>query len=265
MRAASIQLVSSSDAVAVTDVHIPCAAVGGMLWYRAIVPRVAAGERLPVLYLLHGATSNPQAMQQDTDAVKQAIAERIIVVTPDAHNSWYTNAKHKPNERWEEAVSRDLIRDVDSRFPTLATREHRGLAGVSMGGYGAAKLALKHPELYGFAAMLGGSLDVTRRWLAIFNPGQSWDEWMIFGFRPSTRMDEDIFVLLPQMANPQAVKWFASCGTEDSICVGDQEFVRQLRHRGVVAETSITAGRHDWPTWNQSLPRMFRAAGEALR
>ena len=216
----------------VTDVHIPCAAIGGMLWYRAIVPRVAAGERLPVLYLLHGGTSNPEEMQQDTNAVQEAIAERLIIVTPYAAYSWYTNAKHKPNERWEEAVSRDLIRDADSRFPTLAGREHRGLAGVSMGGYGATKLAIKHPELYGFAAMMGGSLDVTRRWPAIFNPGQSWDEWMIFGFRPSTRLDEDVFVLLPQMANPQAVKWFASCGTEDSTCEGDTEFVRQLRLRG---------------------------------
>ena len=265
MQAPSIQIVSSNEAVVVTDVHIPCAAIGGMLWYRAVVPRVAAGQRLPVLYLLHGGTSNPEEMQQDTNAVQEAIAERLIIVTPYAAYSWYTNAKHKPNERWEEAVSRDLIRDADSRFPTLAGREHRGLAGVSMGGYGATKLAIKHPELYGFAAMMGGSLDVTRRWPAIFNPGQSWDEWMIFGFRPSTRLDEDVFVLLPQMANPQAVKWFASCGTEDSTCEGDTEFVRQLRLRGVVAETSMTTGRHDWPTWSKSLPRMFLAAGEALR
>jgi len=140
--------------------------------------------------------------------------------------------------------------------PTQAQK--RGLNGPP------AKLALKHPDLYGFAAMMGGSLDVTRRWPAIFNPGQAWDEWRIFGFRPSTRMDEDVFVLLPQMANPGAVKWFVSCGTEDSMCEGDKEFVRQLRLRGVVAETSITTGRHDWPTWNKSLPRMFHAAGEAL-
>ncbi len=111
------QIVLSSEAVAVTDVHIPCPAIGGMLWYRAIVPKVAAGERLPVLYLLHGGTSNPQAMQQDTDAVKQAIAERIIIVTPDAHNSWYTNAKHKPNERWERPSPATLSATLTHAFP----------------------------------------------------------------------------------------------------------------------------------------------------
>jgi pimeloyl-ACP methyl ester carboxylesterase len=172
------------------------AAIGGTLWYRAIVPTVVPGERLPVLYLLPGGMSNPADTEERADAVKQAVAERLIIVSPDSGFSWYTNAKHKDNARWEDAIAGDLVRDVDSRFATLKGREHRGLAGVSMGGYGAVKLALKHPELYGFAASMSGSYDVTRRWPNLFNPGQSWEEWKIFGFRPSVRLDEDVFVLL---------------------------------------------------------------------
>lgn len=261
---ASIQLVSSDDTVTVTDVRIPSEAAGGLLYYRAIVPKAAPGERLPVLYLLHGGMGDPNDMQQHTNAVKQAIAQRLIIITPNAGLSWYTNAKHRQNERWEDATVYDLVRDVDSRFPVLAGREHRGLAGVSMGGYGAVKLALKHPELYGFAAMMGGSLDITRRWPNVLNPGQTWDTWMIFGFRPATERDEDVFDLLDHMASPQAVKWFASCGSEDSMCTGDTEFVRQLRQRGVVAKTAMTTGQHNWDTWDKTFPALFKTAGESL-
>jgi S-formylglutathione hydrolase FrmB len=257
--------VSSDDAVTVTDVRFPCRAIGGLLWYRIIVPRVAGGERLPALYLLPGGMSNPADMQERSRAVKEAIAERLIVVSPDPGFSWYTNAKHKKNARWEDAIAYELVRDVESRFPVLTGRAHRGVAGVSMGGYGAVKLALKHPELYGFAGSMGGAFDVTRRWPNVLNPGQSWSEWIVFGFRPSTRLDEDVFVLLDHAAIPQKVKWFASCGTEDSFSSDNSRLLRRLRERGAVVDTVVASGAHDWQVWGNMLPQLYKVAGESLR
>jgi len=262
---ASVKLVASDGAVAVTDVRFFSAAIGGTLWYRAIVPTVVPGERLPVLYLLPGGMSNPADTEERADAVKQAVAERLIIVSPDSGFSWYTNAKHKDNARWEDAIAGDLVRDVDSRFATLKGREHRGLAGVSMGGYGAVKLALKHPELYGFAASMSGSYDVTRRWPNLFNPGQSWEEWKIFGFRPSVRLDEDVFVLLEHSANPQQVKWFTACGADDSFSSDNARMLRRLRERGAAVDTVVTAGKHNWQTWDKMLPQLYKDAGESLR
>jgi S-formylglutathione hydrolase FrmB len=95
--------------------------------------------------------------------VHLASTAHLIVVMPDAGYSYYTNAKHKRNARWEDAVTGELRHDVESRFPVLRGREHAGIAGISMGGYGAVKLALQHPELYGFAGGMSGALDITRR------------------------------------------------------------------------------------------------------
>jgi S-formylglutathione hydrolase FrmB len=249
----------------VTDVRIPCQSIGGHLWYRIIVPRSAAGEQLPVLYLLHGGFGNPVDIQAHTDAVKQAVAHRLIVVTPDVGQSWYTNARHRQNARWEDAVAYDLVRDVESRFPALKGREHRGLAGVSMSGYGAVKLALKHPELYGYAASMAGAFDVTRRWPNILNPAQSWNEWMIFGFRAGTRRNEDVFAILPQAKSLQSVRWFLSCGSEDHFAADNRKLATLLHQRGAQVETFEAPGKHDWGPWNKALPELFRTAEESLR
>lgn len=264
LQPATVQLVSSNDDATVTDIRFPSPSLGTMLWYRAVVPKVAPGERLPVLYFLPGGAGDPPYTQEQSSAMHYAIATRLIVITPNPGTTWYTNAKHKQLARWEDAVAFDLVRDVDSRFPTLTERKHRGLAGLSMGGYGAVKLALKYPERYAFAASMSGSFDVTRRWPNLFNPAQSWDEWMIFGFRPSTRLDEDIYLLLDHAPNPQAVKWFAACGTDDSLSSDNTKLLQQLRARGAATDTVATAGKHNWPTWRIILPQLYKDAAAAL-
>src|SRR4029077_1401425 len=139
--------------------------------------------------------SGPVEMMERSEVVKLAADERLIVVIPEAECSYYTNAKHKRHARWEDAITLDLPGDVEGRFPVLKGREHTGIAGISMGGYGAVKLALKHPELYGFAGNMSGSLDITRRAASVPRWGQTWRIWMTFGVRPSTRRDEDVFDL----------------------------------------------------------------------
>ena len=261
---ASVQLVSSSSEVAVSDVRFPSRSIGGQLWYRIVVPQHAPGARLPVLYMLHGGASNPVDFQQHTDAVRQAIARQLIVVTPDAGSSWYTNAKHRRNARWEDAIVYDLAADVESRFPALPGREHRGVVGASMSGYGAVKLALKHPDRYSYAASMAGSFDVTRRFPNFLNPAQSWDEWRIFGFRPRTRLDEDVYVLLADASSPQSIRWFLSCGTEDQFNSDNRKLAQLLRERGANVEVLEAPGAHDWNPWSKALPRLYEIAAESL-
>jgi S-formylglutathione hydrolase FrmB len=258
-------LVSIDDAATVTDVRFPAASIGGMLWYRAIVPKVGAGERLPVLYLLHGANSGPVEIMQRSDVATLAADQRLIVVMPDADFSYYTNAKHKKHSRWEDAITLELPRDVQGRFPVLKGREHTGIAGISMGGYGAVKLALKHPELYGFAASMSGALDITRRDASLRRWGQTWRIWTIFGVRPSARYDEDVFDLLERVPNSQNVRWFESCGRNDPLHAINGRFARRMREHGVDLDAITTSGAHDWQSWNAAMPELFRTGRESLR
>lgn len=261
----SIQPVSATSAVTVTDVRFPSASIGGLLWYRVIVPTVAPGERLPVLYLLHGGDGDAANLEQQSEAAKFATAERLIVVMPSAHDSYYTNAKLRRHAHWEDAIAFDLSRDVEARFPVLSGRQHRGVAGISMGGYGAVKLALKHPELYSFAGTMSGALDITRRPATLRRGRQAWMIWSIFGLRQSDRMQEDVFELLNRATDLQSVTWFESCGFHDPLYAINARFVREMHAHGVPLEGITTPGFHDWQTWNSTMPLLFEAAGKALR
>jgi putative tributyrin esterase len=264
---ASVERVLATDAVTITDVRFPSPSIGGLLRYRAIVPSTQLGERLPVLYLLHGANSGPAEIQQRSEVVQLATSVHLIVVMPEAGFSYYTNARHLRHARWEDAIVSDLPRDVEARFPVLQGREHRGIAGISMGGYGAVKLALKHPEFYGFAATMSGALDITRRPASLRRWWQTFRILTIFGLSPASRQDEDIFNLLDHAPADelQNMKWFSSCGKSDPLYAVNVRFIREMRQRGVKLDGIATPGFHDWQSWNAAMPLMFKAAGADLR
>ena len=257
--------ISSDDAVTVTDVHFRSPGTDGLLWYRIIVPKGEHNERFPVLYLLHGANSGPVEVMERANVVKLSSASHLITVLPDADFSYYTNAKHKRHARWEDAVTQELPHDVESRFPVLEGREHRGIAGISMGGYGAVKLALKHPGLYAFVGTMSGALDITRRPASLRRWGQTWRIWNIFGVRPNARRNEDVFNLLETMNQMQGTTWFESCGKDDPLISVNERFARELRNSGGDLQMIITPGSHDWRSWNTAMPDLFRTAEKTLK
>ena len=75
----------------------------------------------------------------------------MIVVLPNGGRSFFANAAGLPDARYEDVVASDLVQYVDSHYRTLATRESRAIAGISMGGFGSALIALRHPDLFGTA------------------------------------------------------------------------------------------------------------------
>ncbi len=261
----TVRSIVDNDAVTISDVRFYSPAISRPLWYRIIIPSPRGGARLPVLYLLPGANSSPVEIMDRSEVANLAIAGHLAVVMPDGELSYYTNAKYRQNARWEEAITHDLPDDVLARFPVLSGREHTGIAGISMGGYGAAKLSLKHPDLYGFTGIVSGALDITRRPASLRRWGQTWRNWMIFGFQRSTRRDEDVFAILSSSKKPPQATWFISCGENDPFHAVAEQFARQMRRDGTELSLVTTQGRHDWQSWNEALPQMFRRAGNALR
>ena len=144
------------------DVTFQSAALGREMTYRVIVPAtIAASQKLPAVYLLHGGGGNFRDWSNYSDVAR--FAERgLILVMPEGNNSSYTNAVDRPNDRYEDYIAKDLISDVESKFPVSPDRSHRAVVGVSMGGFGAVNLALKHPDLFVFAAGIRTALDRPR-------------------------------------------------------------------------------------------------------
>ena len=143
----------------------------------------ATSKRYPVVYLLHGIGDTDgeftSAWEGQTDAwgtvrglMNNGVAENrfgeMIVVMPDQRTkmmgSFYTNSAATGN--WEDFTAGDLVSYIDKRYRTLARAESRGLAGHSMGGHGAIKVGMKHPEVFSVVyamnpAVLGWGNDVS--------------------------------------------------------------------------------------------------------
>lgn len=116
-----------------------------------------ASRRYPVLYFLHGYGAHAElytnAMWASDGADKTAASgasKEMIIVFPDAYSkyngSMYSNSPTTGD--WETFITKDLVNYIDSHYRTIATRASRGLAGHSMGGYGAWRIGMKHPETY---------------------------------------------------------------------------------------------------------------------
>ena len=114
-------------------------------------------QRYPVVYFLHGygahAESYTNVMWASDAADKTAAAgtsKEMILVFPDSYTrydgSMYSNSPTTGN--WETFLTEDLVSYIDSHYRTISSRESRGLAGHSMGGYGTLRLAMKYPEMY---------------------------------------------------------------------------------------------------------------------
>jgi S-formylglutathione hydrolase len=113
----------------------------------------SGSSRYPVLYLLHGYTQDEMIFLDGRfqGFSIEVAAPPFIVVMPRSKNA-YDGAFYRNSPvtgRWEDFLIEDLVPWIDARFRTLATSDARGIAGHSMGGFGALRLALRHPDLFG--------------------------------------------------------------------------------------------------------------------
>ena len=240
------------------EITFTSASLGRPMTYRVLLPEKyeKSHRRHPVLYLLHGLTGAYIDWADRTRLVEHVAGLDLIVVMPDANDSWYTNAG---SDKYEDYVAVDLVKDVDTRFLTLSAVHGRAIAGLSMGGYGAVKIALHRPRVFLIAGSFSGAFEVLRdekpgRWMSdpalferLFGPPGS-----------SARHDNDVYKLAEE-ANPRTAPYlYLDCGTEDGLLQGNRDLVAVLQRRQIVYEYHETAGAHTWDYWDRRLPELLR-------
>ncbi|WP_029291789.1 alpha/beta hydrolase family protein, partial [Cellulomonas sp. HZM] len=119
---------------------------------------VAGDQPPPVLYLLHGLSDDETIWTRRTSIERYAAERGIAVVMPRAGRSFYTDELH--GSRYWTFLSDELPHVVGQLFRVSAEPEDTFVAGLSMGGYGALRWALRRPERFAAAASLSGALDV---------------------------------------------------------------------------------------------------------
>jgi putative tributyrin esterase len=255
-------------------------------------------RRYPVAYYLHGVSGAETDwvrlghLDATLDSLVAAGVPEMIVVMPDGDDGWWTTwnwlgdytacrrdrpARAEPAATWcvpwphyDDYVARDLVAWVDGHFRTLADRAHRGIAGLSMGGYGAMALALAYPDVFSAAASHSGVVSPLQQ-------GQGTDG----DLRYPPAIDSlrhaygpRLWPLMEQAFGKDTVAWYArdplrlaerllardraampalfiDCGRDDALIGQSRAFDRGLRALGIPHEYAEWPGAHTWEYWRR--------------
>jgi S-formylglutathione hydrolase FrmB len=258
-----------------------------------------AGRRYPVAYYLHGLWGDEYnwttlgRLRETADSLFRAGLPEVIVVMPDGDDSWYTTwnflgdwpgCQRQPppgrsNEKvadycvpwphYDDYIARDLVQHIDSTFRTLPERRHRGIAGLSMGGYGATWLALAYPYVFGAAASHSGIVtpllvsydrsakrpryareipEVRERYPNLW-PSQS----LAFGKDTAGWWARDPARRAAKLIQPNSAfappRLYIDVGTDDPYLQQSRAFRDALRRLGIAHEYHERPGAHNWGYW----------------
>lgn len=208
-----------------------------------ILPEKITG-RLPVYYLLHGLSDDYSAWQRRSNIERYVEQLPLIVVMPDGGRYFYCDGVDGP--QYETYFMKELIPYIDSVFPTVAARDGRAIGGLSMGGYGAVKLALKFPELFVSANGHSGAYDIA----SMPEPVRDIPEWRhIFGDNPAGGKD-DVFALARQCDPALRPALRIDCGVDDFLLEANRRFHAHLTALGFSHEYEEFPGAHTWEYWD---------------
>jgi PhoPQ-activated pathogenicity-related protein/S-formylglutathione hydrolase FrmB len=270
---------AQAQALPVKTVEFNSDAVGRKMKYNIVLPAKyeQSTDRYPVLYLLHGLTSNYTAWAR-MGVPEYARAYDLIVVMPDVGNSWYVNwAKSEADQknRWEDYVVKDLISHIDSTYRTIARREGRAINGLSMGGYGGLMLGLKHPDLFCSIGSHSGAIAYAKSLGERLKDGK---ELPRPAREPSTTVDPrigiegfssqaerspkgqifvtaedaaayDPFQLVLKVPHDKLPHVYLDCGTEDRLIESNQAFLKLLMDNKIPFTYAQSGGGHTPPYW----------------
>lgn len=261
---------SAGAPAGVETVDFKPAHLGGInVKFNVILPRdYATNERrYPVLYLLHGYTGHYSDWATRTGIVRYAAGYEEIIIMPEGENSWYVNNYADPKQQWEDYIIDDVIPYVDAHYRTIAAGRGRAIAGLSMGGYGALYLGLKHHDMFAAVASLSGvvaSAEPKRWdksfWKAIHEKSSAIGRTLRVDFGPPSnpaRRGEDPFLLIRQLTPADCPKLFLAIGWGDGLVHQNREFVRLLAQLKMPYRYDEVPGRHEWHVWDEEVQRVL--------
>lgn len=210
-----------------------------------LLPENAGPGPFPVWYLLHGLSDDHTAWTRRTNLERFVEGLPLIVVMPDGGRGFYTDSATEPAGAFETFVLRDLVPFVDRAFRTRAERGGRVIGGLSMGGYGAIKLALKQPGMFCAAASHSGAL-----WRPDLLENYEGSELQrVFGAHPQGSPN-DVYALAVRADRTTLPALRLDCGTEDYLLPQNRLFHQHLETLGIDHQYAEHPGAHDWTYWD---------------
>lgn len=220
-------------------------------------------KRYPVLYLLHGAggdenawTELGRAAQILDNLIAQGKAEPMIVVMPNGNGAQkaapgeYEDAMYKPSfmnpktmEGSIEVAFTDLVAWVDDHYRTQADKEHRAIAGLSMGGFHSLYISANNPQMFGYVGLFSAAVNR-------------------MGKGENGHIYEQLDEKLARQFSPAPLLYYIAIGKTDFLYNDNVDFRQRLDNKGYKYEYLETDGGHIWRNWriylNHFVPKLFK-------
>jgi S-formylglutathione hydrolase FrmB len=244
-------------------------------------PGYDASERTyPVVYLLHGLSGdNTQWIQwgEIDRYADKAIAEGtippMIIIMPNGNRGWYMNS-FDGKVKYEDFFIKEFIPAVEKVYRVKSEKTYRGIAGLSMGGYGTLMYALKYPDLFAAAAPLSAGVYDDREieempdseWKKVF--GQVLDTTLKGKERLNKAWYENSILQLvkaKQADDLAKVRYWIDCGDDDFLTSGNCLLHLSLTEKKVPHEFRMRDGAHNWTYWRTGITDALKFIGDSFR
>lgn len=239
-----------------------------------------AERTYPVVYLLHGFTDDNTGWLQFGEinryadkAIADGTIPPMIIVMPNGDSSWYINS-YDGKEKYEDFFVKEFMPSIEKTYRIKSQKQYRGIAGLSMGGYGSLIYALKYPDLFAAAAPLSAGVFSDDELVAmpdknygivlgpLFGPGlkakerlnQSWYSNSVLKI-VETKSADDL----------KKVRYWIDCGDDDFLTIGNCLLHIALTEKKVPHEFRVRDGTHNWTYWRTGITDALQFIGHSFR
>jgi len=233
----------------------------------------------PVVYLLHGFSDDNTGWLQFGEinryadkAIADGTIPPMIIVMPNGDSSWYVNS-YDGKENYEDFFVKEFIPTIEKNYRIKSNKHYRGVAGLSMGGYGTLMLALKHPDLFAAAAPLSAGVFDDSALVAM--PSQTYENVLARvngrGLNGASRLNKDWYdrsvlniVKTKSGEDMSHVRYWIDCGDDDFLTKGNCLLHIALTEKKVPHEFRVRDGAHTWTYWRTGITDALQFIGQSF-
>ena len=221
-------------------------------------------RRYPVLYLLHGMWENNKVWADNGRAA--AVLDRLtasgeacpmVLVTPDAgggdpevFQNGYFDMK---DWRYETFFFTEFLPYIEKKYRIIGDKQHRAVAGLSMGGGGATHYAQTHTDMFKAAYAMSALMDIPKEGDARFKNPDGKLARLTRSVIEKSCVDYVTKANETRKNSLRTVSWFVDCGDDDFLLDRNIEFFKAMRTAGIPCQFRVRDGGHDWEYWHSAL------------
>lgn len=239
----------------------------------------SSNRTYPVVYLLHGYTDDNTGWLQFGEinryadkAIADGTIPPMIIIMPNGDSSWYINS-YDGKENYEDFFIKEFMPTIEKTYHIKGEKKYRGVAGLSMGGFGTLSLSLKYPQLFAAAAPLSAAVFDDDAISSMADPNYEATFGQLYGrgLKGKERLNNDWYknsilkIIEKKPADElKKVRYWIDCGDDDFLTKGNCLLHIALTEKRVPHEYRVRDGAHTWTYWRTGITDALKFIGDSF-